>query len=71
MIIDANGRPAITAKQEQQLNALQKAVMLFLERCISEALKRSTNGMLELNVSEMKSALDQLYMLGRHHEAGS
>lgn len=70
MIIDNNGRPALSAKHELELNRLETATVRWLGESVTEAMRTSKNGTLALNVAELKSRLDQLYMLGRHHEAG-
>lgn len=71
MIVDANGRPSLSAKHEMQLNALEADTVKWLGEEITAAMRRSRGGTIGLDVAALKDKLDQLYMLGRHHEAGS
>jgi hypothetical protein len=70
MLVDANGRRPMSPRHELELNQFEQEFANWLSHTITTALKRAAHGQGSLDYPALKEKLDQLYFLGRHHEAG-
>ncbi len=71
LIIDPNGRRPMTAHHEVELNKLESAVCDWLGKHLVDSIRKAKDGRVELRLDQIKERIDQVYMLGRNHEAGS
>ncbi|MBW2672099.1 MAG: hypothetical protein JRD89_01620 [Deltaproteobacteria bacterium] len=68
LIVDPNGLPAVSVKDEIELEKMISNVFTILTVQMNAAMQRQKGGALQLDTTPIKDQIKQIYFLGRLHQ---
>ena len=68
--VDVNGNPYTTAAEDIRLMELKKKFRNVLGRSVVEAMRKSTDGRIQIDMGEIEAFLNQAYYMGREDGNG-